>query len=417
LKLERVKDDAAEDRPEIFREVMDAVDGIKERLVKFRREIHASPELSGEEEHTSAFVVGVLEAADIEVRSSVGGYGVVGLLRGAGKGPTIALRADMDALPIQDCKKADYASKVEGVMHACGHDVHTSVLMGTAEVLSGMRDRLNGNVKFIFQPSEERSSTGGAKYMIEDGALDDPIPSAIVALHCFPELEVGTMGHRQGMMTASADKFRITVRGKSGHASRPHQTVDAVLLSSIIINAMHHIVSRRTDPLHHAVISIGTIHGGDAPNIIADTVVMEGTVRTLDAEARTKIPVLIDETIKGISEGMGGSYELEYDYGTPSVVNDRAVDVLVGEAATDVLGAGNVVDMPEPLMGAEDFSYFAERVPGVLFRLGTSNKKKGLTAPLHNSRFDVDEDAIAVGARLMTWIVVKYLLSGGIERD
>jgi len=417
LKLETIEGGAGSKRPDLLSDIEAAVEAARERLIKFRREIHANPELSGEEERTASFVAGVLEAADIEVKTEVGGHGVVGLLRGAGKGPTIALRADMDALPIQDCKDAEYSSRTPGVMHACGHDVHTSVLMGTAEVLSGLRDKLAGNVKFIFQPSEERSSTGGAKFMIEDGALDDPVPSAIVALHCFPELEAGTVGHRPGVMTASADKFRITIKGKSGHASRPHQTVDAVLLASIVINAIHHIVSRRTDPLHHAVISIGTIKGGDAPNIIADKVVMEGTVRTLDAEARTKIPVLIDETIRGISEGMGGSYELDYEYGTPSVINDRVLDAHVGEAASDVLGPENVVDMKEPLMGAEDFAYFAENVPGVLFRLGTSNKEKGITSPLHNSRFDVDEDAIAIGTRLMSWIAVKFLMVGGLKHD
>lgn len=397
---------------DLLGEISRICDALRERLIKFRRDIHSNPELSGEEKNTSAFVAGVLEDNDIETRREVGGHGVVGLLRGGGPGPTIAFRADMDALPIADTKDVDYASTVPGVMHACGHDVHTSVLMGAAVVLAGIRERLKGNVKFIFQPSEERSVTG-AKLMIEDGVLDDPAPSAIVALHCFPELPVGTIGHKSGVMTASADRFKITIKGRSGHASRPHQTVDAVLLAALAINAIHHIVSRRTDPLHHAVISIGTICGGDAPNIIADTVVMEGTVRTLDTEARTKIPVLIEETICGVTEGMGGSFELSYDYGTPSVINDPVVDGFVGEAAADVLGPERVVLMSDPLMGAEDFAYFADRVPGTLFRLGTSNPARGLTAPLHNAKFDVDEDAVVIGTKLMSWMAAKYLGGGG----
>lgn len=411
--METIKTKKTEKRA-LLQDIIDEVESIRERVIKFRREMHRNPELSGEEKNTSTFVAGVLEDNDIETRRCVGGYGVVGLLKGGGPGPTIAMRADMDALPITDTKDCDYASTVPGVMHACGHDVHTSVLMGAAVVLGKMRDRLKGNVKFIFQPSEERSVTG-AKVMIEDGALDNPLPTAIVALHCFPELEVGTIGHKSGIMTASADKFKITVKGRSGHASRPHQTVDAVLVAALVINAIHHIVSRRTDPLHHAVISIGNISGGTAPNIIADRVEMEGTVRTLDTEARTKIPVLMEETIRGVTEGMGGGFELDYDYGTPSVINDAEVDGFVAGAATDILGPDNIVEMPEPVMGAEDFAYFADRVPGTLFRLGTSNKAKGFTAPLHNARFDVDEESIVIGTKLMSWIAAKYLSGEGRE--
>lgn len=398
---------------ELRAEIDRAVESVAERLVKFRRELHANPELSGEEKNTAAFVAGVLEANDVEIRRNVGGHGVVGVIRGGGgEGPTIALRADMDALPMEDVKDVEYKSAVKGAMHACGHDVHTAVQMGVAVVLSGLREKLPGNVKLIFQPSEERSVTG-AKFMIEDGALDDPMPSAIAALHCFPELNCGTVGHKAGVMTASSDKFHIVVRGRSGHASRPHQTVDAVLLASLVINAIHHIVSRRTDPLHHAVISIGTIKGGTAPNIIADRVEMEGTVRTLDTEARTKIPALMEQTIKGVTEGMGGAYEIDYEYGTPSVINDARVDGFLADTAAEIVGTDNVVELAEPLMGAEDFAYFADRIPGTLFRLGTSNPEKGITSPLHSSKFDVDEDAIALGTRIMSWFAARYLITGG----
>ncbi|GMR04217.1 MAG: M20 family metallopeptidase [Thermodesulfobacteriota bacterium] len=395
----------------MLKEIKKRVDAKKDRLVKFRRNIHRCPELSGEEKNTAAFVAGVLEDNDIEVMRNIGGHGVVGLLKGGAPGPTIAFRADMDALPMQETGEVEYASEIPGVMHACGHDVHTAALMGAAVVLAELRGRLKGNVKFIFQPSEEKSVTG-AKKMIEDGALDDPKPEAIVALHCYPEMEVGTIGHKAGIMTASADKFRIVVKGRSGHASRPHQTVDAVLLSALVISAIHHIVSRRTDPLHHAVISIGTICGGTALNIIADRVEMEGTVRTLDSEARTKIRSFIEETIKGVTEGMGGTYELSYQFGTPPVINDKNVDDFVGGCAADILGNENVLVMDEPKMGAEDFAYFTEKVPGTLFRLGTSNSAEGITALLHNPEFDVDEESLCVGAKILAWTAAKFLMKG-----
>jgi amidohydrolase len=392
----------------MLNDILKGVESVRERVIGFRREMHRNPELSAEEVKTAALVAGVLDESGIELRRNVGGHGVVGLLRGGGDGPTIALRADMDALPISDAKGVGYASAVDGVMHACGHDVHTAVLMGTALVLAKLRAELNGNVKFIFQPSEERSATG-ALLMIEDGALKDPVPKAAVALHCFPEMEAGTVGHKHGVMTASSDRFTIVVKGKSGHASRPHQTVDAVLLGAIVINAIHHIVSRRTDPLHHAVISIGTIKGGYAPNVIADTVRMEGIVRTLDSGARKRVRSLIEETIKGVTHGMGGDYELEYHFGTASVVNDKKVDAFVAGCARDILGDRNVIEMDGPLMGAEDFSCFLEKVPGTLFRLGTGNRAKGITAHLHSADFDVDEEAIMVGVRLMSWVAARFL--------
>ncbi len=381
---------------------------VSKRIRRFRQEIHRNPELSGLEEKTSAFVAGVLEDNDIEVERNVGGYGVVGLLEGAKRGKTIAFRADMDALPIQETGTAKYASCVPGVMHACGHDVHTAILMGTAVVLAALRDELNGNVKFIFQPSEERGSAG-AKTMIRDGALKDPKPSMIAALHCFPELEVGQIAHRAGPMTALADRIKIVVKGKGGHASRPHQTVDAVLVASMVINAIHHIVSRRTNPLHQSVISICTINGGQAANIIADRVEMEGTVRTLDTDARDDMPTFIEETVRGVTMSVGAEYEFEYEYGTPSVVNDATVDKLIKESAIELLGEANVHYMPYPLMGAEDFAYFAQAIPGALFRIGTGNKAKGIAFPLHSPNFDVDEDVLDLGARLFCSMAFRFL--------
>lgn len=314
----------------------------------------------------------------------------------------------MDALPMQDKKSSQYSSLVAGVMHACGHDVHTSILIGSAIILGSLRDQLKGNIKFIFQPSEE-SVEGGASDMIKAGVLDDIPPSIIVALHCYPEMEVGQVAHRPGMMAAAADRIRIVVKGKSAHASRPHQSIDAVLVSSMVINAIHHIISRQTDPLHAAVISIGTIRGGDAENIIADHVEMEGTVRTLDQEVRKKMPAIIENTIKGVTDSVGADYEFYYECWCPPVVNDKSVDELIRKCAVDIIGNKNVVLMHQPTMGAEDFAFFTEKIPGALFRLGTSNKDKGLVAPLHSSKFDVDEDSLVIGTKMMSWIAARYV--------
>ena len=388
-------------------QIKDGVEEIKERLIKFRRELHRNPELSGSEENTASFVAGVLEANDIEVKRNVGGHGVVGMLKSGRKGPVIALRADMDALPIQDRKDVEYASSVPGVMHACGHDVHTAILMGTAIVLSCLREKLNGDVMFIFQPSEENMA--GAEAMIKAGVLEDPVPETIVALHCLPEMEVGKVGVKPGMMTAAADRVRIVIKGRSGHASRPHQTVDAVLVSSMVINAIHHIVSRRTDPLHPAVISIGTIKGGTAENIIADCVEMEGTVRTLDRDLRERMPQVIEEVVKGVTQSMGAKYEFHYSFECPSVLNDRSLNNFVKERVANVLGEEGVVELEEPMMGSEDFALFTEKVPGVLLRLGTGNEREGIVSHLHNSTFDVDEECLLIGTRVMAWIAAGYL--------
>ncbi|MDH3975313.1 MAG: M20 family metallopeptidase [Deltaproteobacteria bacterium] len=380
---------------------------IRERLINFRREMHKRPELSGHEENTAAFVAGVLEANDIEVRRNVGGHGVTGVLKGAGEGPVIAFRADMDALPIQDRKETDYASQIPGIMHACGHDVHTAILMGTAIILAGMKEKLKGSLLFIFQPAEE--SIYGAEAMIKDGVLEDPKPDAIVALHCLPEMEVGKVGVKGGMMTAAADLVSITVKGKSGHASRPHQTVDAVLVSSMVINAIHHIISRRTNPLHPAVISIGTINGGRAENIVADHVEMKGTVRTLDSSLRKRMPALIEDVVRGITSTMSATYEFDYKFECPAVINDHRLNDFLKDCINNIVGKENVIELGEPMMGSEDFALFSARVPGVLFRLGTGNMEKGIDAPLHNPKFDVDEEAIIIGTRIMAHVAASYL--------
>ncbi|MDT8316818.1 MAG: amidohydrolase [bacterium] len=388
-------------------EITSKSEEISDRLITFRREIHKNPELSGEEKNSSSFVAGVLEANDIEVRRNVGGYGLVAILNGGLDGPLVGLRADMDALPIEEQTGAEYASLTPGVMHACGHDVHTAILIGAAIVLGGMRERLKGRVMFLFQPAEE--SINGARAMIADGVYDGELPGAVVALHCLPEMEVGRIGHKPGIMTAAADSIDIVIKGKSGHASRPHQTVDAVLVSSMVISAIHHIVSRRTNPLHPAVISIGSISGGSAKNIIADRVEMEGTVRTLDKDLREKMPEIIEGVIKGVTASMGAEYEFSYTFECPAVINDPVVDELVSSCASDIVGSENSIELGEPMMGSEDFALFTEKAPGVLFRLGTGNREKGIVASLHNPHFDIDEEAIIIGTKMMSWIAARYL--------
>lgn len=380
---------------------------IRDRLITFRREIHKNPEVSGDEKNSSSFVAGVLEANDIQVKSNVGGYGLVAVLNGDSEGPIIALRADMDALPIDEQTGAEYASMSPGVMHACGHDVHTAILMGAAIVLADMRESLKGKVMFLFQPAEE--SISGAKAMIADGLFAGQLPGAVVALHCLPEMEVGKVGHKPGIMTAAADSIDIVIKGKSGHASRPHQTVDAVLVSSMVINAIHHIVSRKTNPLHPAVISIGSIYGGSAKNIIADRVEMEGTVRTLDKGLREKMPEIIEDVIKGVTASMGADYEFTYTLECPAIINDPTIDKLVSSCASDIVGKENSIELGEPMMGSEDFALFTEMVPGALFRLGTGNREKGIVASLHNPHFDIDEEAIIIGTKMMSWIAASYL--------
>ncbi|MCP3676490.1 MAG: amidohydrolase [Deltaproteobacteria bacterium] len=393
---------------DLSKRICELAEEIKDTLIKYRRKIHNRPELSGCEEETATYVAAILEASGIDVRRNVGGHGVVGLIKGKGGGKTIAIRADMDALPLQDAKETDYASEVEGVMHSCGHDVHTAILLGVATVLSRLKGEFDGSVKLIFQPSEEEA-VGGADAMIEDGALDNPSSSAILALHVMPELQVGTIGCKSGVMTASSDRVDITIHGMSGHAARPHQTIDAILVSSHVVSALQHIISRRIDPLHPAVITIGTISGGTVANIVADTVEMTGTVRSLNPAIRDQLPDLIEQVVKGITESMGAGYDFTFTRGNPSVVNDETLTSLVMGAGRDILGSDKVIELTEPTMGGEDFSLFTEKVPGTFIRLGVGNNEKGIVHPLHHILFDIDEDALPVGVKVMAWSALSYL--------
>ena len=380
---------------------------IDERVVAIRHDLHAHPELSGQEEHTKYLVKGVLEAYGYDIKEFDDHYGLIADLKPHQEGEyLVAVRADMDALPIEEQTGKPYASRKPGVMHACGHDSHTAIALGTAMAFAALRDKIEGNVRFLFQPSEE-SKEGGSLQLIEDGALEGV--KMIFGLHAYPYLKTGQIGYKYGVMMASADIFRIEIFGKAAHGARPHEGVDALLVTSLIINSLNHIVSRRIDPLHPAVISMGTVEGGKAANIICDHVVVTGTVRTVNEAVRRSIPEMMEESIRGVCKSMGARYKFDYTYGQPELINDeKAVDLLLS-GAKEVIGEANCIDLKNPVMGGEDFSEYLQIVPGAFFRLGTCNESKKSCEPQHNSRFDVDDDALEVGMKVMGTAVLKAL--------
>ena len=351
--------------------------------VKMRRDFHRHPELGFKEVRTAKVVADYLRALNLEVTEGVGKTGVVAVLSGDRAGKTVALRADMDALPIQEETGLDFASEIPGVMHACGHDGHTAMLLQVAKLLSSMKSRLKGRVKFIFQAAEELSH-GGATLMCQEGAVDDV--DAIFGLHIWPTLETGHIGVLSGPMMASADYGYVTVKGKTGHGSQPHKAVDACVVAAQAILGIQTVVSRQIDALDPAVISIGSISGGTAANVIADEVKFAFTVRALSKENREKVPVLVERTIKGITESAGATYEFNYDYCLPPVINDSKAVALVEEVGKQLLGEDKVIRLSKPVMGSEDFSFFQEKVPGAYFFLGGKNEEKGIVPLAHNSK-------------------------------
>ena len=390
----------------IKKELFSVIDSINDKVVDIRHDLHAHPELSGREEHTKYLVKGILEMQGYRIREFDNHYGLIADLVVDEKAPWVAIRADMDALPITEQTEEPYRSKAEGVMHACGHDSHTAIAIGSAIALSEKKNRLPGNVRFIFQPSEE-SKEGGSLQMIEGGALEGI--GAIFALHAYPYLPTGQIGYKYGVMMASADIFTIEIFGKSAHGARPHEGVDAILVSSMVVNSVNHIVSRRIDPLHPAVITMGTIEGGRAGNIICDHVIIKGTVRTINEAVRKDIPTMMEEAIKGNCKSMGASYHFDYLFGQPELINDDTmVDILKGEAEK-IIGPENCIDLVDPVMGGEDFSEYLQIIPGAFFRLGTCNPDKNTCIPQHNSRFNVDDDALKYGMKILSSSALEFL--------
>ncbi len=369
---------------------------VRERVVELRRAIHRQPELGFEEQRTQALVESELDALGIEHRR-VAKTGVVGVIRGAKPGRTVGLRADMDALPITEKSGEPFASEVAGKMHACGHDAHTAMLLGAARVLNGMCENLHGSVVLLFQPAEE--GPGGAEPMIAEGALDDPRVEAAAMLHVDHRLNAGTIGITPGPVNASADEFHVTVKGRGGHGAYPHTAADAIPAACAMVAALQTIASRETDPLKSVVVTVGTINGGYRNNVIADEVKMSGTLRAHDPEIRNGLEARVRRILEGVASAYGVKVDLELLYGYPPVVNH----VLLAENFSRYMKTESAlpVERPAPTMGAEDFAYFAQRVPGVHVRLGIRNETSGAVHSGHSPQFKIDEAALPVGVQTL----------------
>ena len=379
-----------------------------DEIVEARRHLHANPELSYQEYNTARFVSKKLRDFGIAVKEGVATTGLIAEIRG--KNPekkSIALRADMDALPIQEANDVPYRSNVPGVMHACGHDVHTASLLGTARILNEVKDSFEGTVRMLFQPGEEKTP-GGASYMIRDGALKNPQPSGIIGQHVFPLLPVGKIGFREGMYMASCDEIYLRVLGKGGHAAAPDLAIDPILIASHIIIALQQVISRNASPKQPTVLSFGNIIGKGATNIIPNEVNIAGTFRAMNEEWRASALEKIRKMAESLAEGMGGKCEVEISKGYPYLENNPELTRRIRRAAEAYVGYENVVDL-DITLGAEDFSYYSQVIPASFYRLGTSNPSKGITSYVHTPSFNIDEAALSIGPGLMAWMAVAEL--------
>lgn len=387
-------------------------DELRTTVVNERRDFHMHPELSNREARTEKVIIAkLLELGLTDLRTNVAHHGVVALLKGGKPGPVVAYRADIDALPINEVHNVPYRSTVPNVMHACGHDAHAAIGLGVAELLSKMRADLPGTVKFIFQPAEEGAPTGeegGAALMIKEGAMDSPKPLAIFGMHTTSDVETGLIGVKAGPAQASANMFDLTIRGKMSHAAHPEKGIDTIVVASECVTALQTIKSRRMDTFEPIILTIGTIHGGNRRNIIAGEVKLEGTIRTFSDAALAEVKQEMNQTLKGVCEAYGATYELHIEEATVPVVNDPGLVTETLPVLRAAVGETNVV-AAEPRMGAEDFSYFQRVVPGFYWRLGSGNKAKGITAEAHTPDFDIDEDCLVVGVKSMANVLWDYL--------
>jgi len=387
-------------------------EAMRAQLVAQRRDFHMHPELSNREERTSRVVAERLRALGLtDVRDHVGKYGVTALLVGAKPGPVVAVRADMDALPIQEVNDVPYKSLVPGVKHACGHDAHTTIELGVAEILSKMRDEIHVTIKFIFQPAEEGAPAGeegGAKLLIKEGALENPRPQVIFGLHTNPAQEVGTIGYQVGPAMASSDTFSITIHGKSSHGAQPQNGVDAVVVASQAVLALQNIRSRRIDPLEPLVLTVGTINGGTRFNIIAGEVKMTGTMRTLNEEVRARAVAMMRETLQNVTAAYGATFDLNFEDSNPVTYNQPSLVEETLPTIQRVVGTQNAIAL-KPFMPSEDFANYQKVVPGFYYYLGVGNKAKGITAGWHTADFDIDEESLVVGVKVMSNVLLDYL--------
>jgi hippurate hydrolase len=372
-----------------------------EKYRQVRRHLHAHPELSYQEYNTSIFVQDKLRELGIPF-TVMAETGVVGIIQGRSSNRVIALRADMDALPIQEENNVPYASTVSGVMHACGHDVHTTCLLGAAEILNELKSEWDGTIKLIFQPGEEKNP-GGASILIKEGVLESPAPQAIYGLHVHPLLETGKLSFRSGKVMASADELYITIKGKGGHAASPHQTTDTILTASHLVVALQQVVSRNNDPFSPSVLSICSFQGGHTTNVIPSEVNLKGTFRAMDEAWRFEAHKRITEIVENLAKANRAEIELKIDIGYPTVYNNPALCNHARILGEEFIGTSNVEET-ELRMGAEDFGYYSQKIPGCFFRLGTGNKQMGITSGVHTPRFDIDERAIEIGIGIMAFI-------------
>ncbi|GAB4527830.1 MAG: M20 family metallopeptidase [Pleurocapsa sp.] len=385
-------------------EIKDIAEKFAPRLIEIRRHIHAHPELSGQEHQTAAYIAGVLSSCGLHVQEAVGKTGVVGELCGNGSDRrTIAIRTDMDALPINEHTQLEFASRTPGVMHACGHDVHSTLGLGTAMILSQLTDSLPGKIRFLFQPAEEIAQ--GAKWMVEDGVMEGI--DAIYGVHVFPSIQARHIGIRYGALTAAADELEIIIQGESGHGARPHQAIDAIWIAAQVITDLQQAISRTQNPLHPIVLSIGQIEGGRAHNVIADRVRMVGTVRSLHPESHANLPQWIENIVTHICYSYGAKCEVNYRRGVPSVNNDEHLTKILEAASREAWGNECIEILSEPSLGAEDFSIYLQHAPGCMFRLGVGYGDRP-NYSLHHPKFEIDEAAIITGVVTLAYAAYKY---------
>ena len=391
------------------------------QMIQWRRTLHANPEVSGSEYQTRDFILQQLHDLDIPTKTFDGHAGILATIEGKGPGGVVALRADMDALPVKEANDLPYCSRNAGVMHACGHDGHMAMLLGAATALKENRNSWRGTIKLVFQPSEEASPHGGSPLMIADGILENPKVDMMFGMHLWPDLHYGDIGICRGTMMASSDRFTLKLFGAGAHAGAPHQGIDSIMMTSDVLTALSRIIHRQTDPRETATINIGTIHGGERYNVVAKEVTLEGTVRTLNEAVRQDIPERMRRMIQGICDGYGGRYELDYQFGYPSLQNAPDETGFVVLAASRFLGAEHVQSDHRPVLGAEDFAFFAQIVPAAYYFVGCGAAGAPIR-PLHSGNFDFDERALFVGAQVMeetalaalTFLERKNRSEGGI---
>lgn len=387
--------------------VLRAARELQSEIVAWRRSLHRIPELANQEERTSGLVADALTELGLEVTEGVAGTGVVAHLPGTATGRGVALRADMDGLPLQEQTGLDFASLHEGRMHACGHDAHMAMLLGAARLLVDRRDSLSGHVTFLFQPAEEQGGLGGAQPLIEAGVLQAPPVDFVFGLHVWPFLESGRLGFHPGTLMASSDTFQVTVRGKGGHGAKPHVAVDPIVAAAHLILALQTLASREMDPLEPFVLTVGRVEAGTTNNVIPGEAVLEGTLRTMREATRASLRDRLERVIQGVTTAYRTEYSLDFTEGYPPTSNDPAVTRRAAEVLAGVFGSDDVLEIP-PTMGAEDFSRYLQVVPGSFFFLGTRNEAKGLTASIHSPHFQVDEDVLPLGAAALARLALTF---------